>query len=80
VKEDPENCDELQMSDDQQKLWAKIEKVLEEYFLSQFQTLAVKKFIRDKVANKDCASVERARNWLFMRLNGRLMPAVVHPR
>ena len=25
-------------------------------------------------------SVNRARNWLFMRLNGKPMPSVIHPR
>jgi len=54
--------------------------VLEDYFLNQFQLLAIKKFIRDKIANPKCENVDRARNWLFMRLNGRLMPTIYHPR
>ena len=68
------------MDEAQAKMWSKIELILDEYFLSAFQTMAVKKFIQDKVANKECLGVERARNWLFMRLNGRLMPAEYHPR
>jgi len=59
TKHPPEEDDDndLKMSEDQQKLWAKIEKILDEYFLSQFQTLAVKKFIRDRVANQKIDTV-----------------------
>ena len=58
TKHPPEvDNNDLQMSEDQQKLSAKIQKILEEYFLSQFQTLAVKKFIRDRVANQKIDTV-----------------------
>ena len=37
TKAQPEKDDcDLEMTDDQAKLWGKIEKILEEYFLSQF--------------------------------------------
>jgi hypothetical protein len=68
------------MDEAQVAMWAKIDKVLEEYFLSAFQTLAIKKFIKDKVANPECQHVERARQWLFLRLNNRVVPKLLHPR
>ena len=71
---------EEKISEQQQQLWNKIEKLLEEYYLSAFQKLACKKFIQDKVANPDDKTVSRVRDWLFMRLNGKLMPEVYHPR
>lgn len=32
-------------------MWAKIDSILKEYYLSNFQTLACKKFIKDKVGD-----------------------------
>ena len=55
-------------------MWGKIDEILKEYYLSKFQTLACKKFIKDKVGKPDNDNVKRCREWLFMRLNGRKMP------
>jgi len=54
--------------------------VFEEYHLSKLQEAAAKKFIKDKVGNPDDHTVDRLRDWLFMRINGRKMPAKYHPR
>ena len=32
-------------------MWAKIDEILKEYYLSNFQKLACKKFIKDKVGD-----------------------------
>jgi len=48
--------------------------------LTAFQTLACQKFIKDKIGNPDDDSVERARQWLFMRVNDRKLPEHYHPR
>ena len=61
-------------------MWEKIEEILKDYYLSKFQTLACKKFIKDKVGNPENQTVQRLRDWLFMRLNGKKMPDVYHPR
>ena len=61
-------------------MWKKIDEILAEYYLTKFQTLACKKFIKDKVGNPENKIVQRCRDWLFMRLNGRKMPEVYHPR
>jgi len=58
------------MDEAQTKLWTKIDEVLREYLLNDFQKLAVKKFIKDKVGNPECTAVERVREWLFMKMNG----------
>ena len=34
-------------------MWKKIDEILKEYYLSNFQKLACKKFIKDKVGNPD---------------------------
>jgi hypothetical protein len=44
------------------------------------QTAAAHKFIKDKVFNPNDESVERLRQWLLMRINGKRMPDVYHPR
>lgn len=54
--------------------------LLKEHWLSPLQTMGAKKFIKDKVGNPKDDSVERLRQWLFMRINGRKMPKEYHPR
>jgi hypothetical protein len=61
-------------------MWAKIDSLLAEYYLTPFQTLACKKFLKDKVANPEDKSVSRLREWVLMRLSGQKMPKVYHPR
>ena len=61
-------------------MWDKIEEILKEYYLGNFQKLACKKFIKDKVGNPNNANVQRCRDWLFMRLNGSKLPQNYHPR
>lgn len=41
------------MSEEQKVMWGKIDDVLKTYYLSPFQLLACKKFLKDKVANPD---------------------------
>ena len=61
-------------------MWAKIEEILKEYYLGNFQKLACKKFIKDRVGNPNNTNVQRCRDWLFMRLNGSKLPQNYHPR
>ena len=58
------------MSPEQKDIWDKIDVLLKEYYLTAFQTLAAKKFIKDKVANPEDKSVDRCREWILMRLSG----------
>ena len=62
------------------KLWEKINEVLKDYHLNEFQKLACRKFIKDKVGNPKNESVERLREWLFMKMNGQRFPEKYHPR
>jgi hypothetical protein len=48
--------------------------------LNDFQKMACKKFIKDKVGNPKNESVERLREWLFMKMNGQRLPEKYHPR
>ena len=61
-------------------MWAKIDEILKDYYLTSFATVACKKFIKDKVGNPQNQDVDRCRNWLFMKLNGRRLPEQYHPR
>ena len=74
-KRESESSDEEEkLTPMEQKLQDKIGEILAEYYLSGFQTLAAKKFIKDKVGNHKNQDVTRLREWLFMRINGRKMP------
>jgi hypothetical protein len=61
-------------------LWEKINGVLKEYHLTAFQKLACQKFIKDKIGNQNDKTVDRLREWLYMRVNGKKLPAKYHPR
>ena len=61
-------------------MWGKIDEILKEYYLSNFQKLACKKFIKDKVGNPENQTVKRCREWIFMKLNGKRLPDTYHPR
>lgn len=75
-----EDSDEEKVDESEQKLWVKINDILKEYHLSEFQKVACRKFIKDKIGNPDNKNVERLREWLFMRINGHKMPEKYHPR
>lgn len=61
-------------------MWVKIDALLKEYYLTAFQTLACKKFIKDKVANPEDKTVSRCRDWMLMKLSGQSLPKNYHPR
>ena len=67
---DNSSDEEDKMDEDQVKLWSKIDEVLKDYHLTQFQKVACRKFIKDKVGNPKNENVERLRQWLFMKMNG----------
>ena len=58
------------MSDEQKRMWAKIDELLGEYYLTPFQALACKKFMKEKVANPKDETVSRLREWVLMKLSG----------
>jgi aspartate beta-hydroxylase len=68
------------MSEAETSLWNKIDLLLKDYHLNNFQKVACKKFIKDKVGNPDNKDVDRLRDWLFMKMNGQRLPKVMHPR
>ena len=41
------------MTEDEEKLWGKIKDVLKDYHLTEFQKVACRKFIKDKVGNPE---------------------------
>ncbi len=53
---------------------------MKEHYLSNLQTAAALKFINDKVFNPNDETVERLRQWFVMKINGKRMPDVYHPR
>ena len=68
------------MSEVEKIFKAKLEALFEESYLSNFQKLACRKFIKDKVGNPANDEVKRLRGWLFMRINGQKLPEKYHPR
>jgi len=62
------------------QLWSKIDELLDTYFVNQFQRMALHKFIKVKVSDDSSDDCTRARDWLFMRLNGVKLPKEYHKR
>ena len=77
---DSSSDEEPKLSEEQTVMWDKIEVLLKEYYLTAFQTLACKKFIKDKVANPEDKTVSRCRDWMLMKLSGKSLPKEYHPR
>lgn len=72
--------DEEVLTEEQAAMWGKIDSWLKEFYLTPFQMVACKKFLKDKVANPDDHTVDRCRQWVLMRLSGRKVPDKYHPR
>jgi hypothetical protein len=89
VKEDKEvlPIQELQNlsftdNDDQAKenmVNEKLRELFKDYFLSEMQSLAAFKFIKDKFL-KDTKDAERVKKWVLMKINNRMMPEGYNPR
>ena len=77
---DSDEDDSAKKTPEEKMLWGKIDEVLKEYHLSNFQKVAVQKFIKDKVGNPKDDTVVHVREWLFMRINGHKLPKSYHPR
>ena len=61
-KKASESSDEEEvLTEEQVKMWDKIDAWLKEFYLTPFQTVACKKFLKDKVANPDDHTVDRCR-------------------
>ena len=74
-QEDNEEIDEKE-----KQLWAKIDKILDEYYINEFQRVALHKFIKVKISNTESEECQRVRDWLFMRVNGVKLPKEYHQR
>jgi hypothetical protein len=53
--------------------------LFKDYFLSEMQSLAAFKFIKDKFT-KDLNDAEIVKNWVMMKLNNKQIPELYHPR
>lgn len=49
-----------------------VDRVLDDWFVSGIHRVAAKKFIKDRVANVDDAECQRLRQWMVLRINGRV--------
>jgi len=54
--------------------YLRLNKVYEEYFLSDLQKVAMTKFIKTHFSNKDTKDVDRVRPWLLAKMNGQRIP------
>ena len=57
-----------------------INELLKDHYLTPLQLAAAKRFVQTKVGNPEDRSVDRLREWIFMRVNGRKLPKEYHPR
>jgi len=71
-----ENTTEQEEKALEEKVISKLQGLYNEYYLSDFQKFAVTKFIKENIANKDNAQVERVRDWLFAKMNKQKVPSI----
>lgn len=56
-------------------LFDKLKELFQEYFLSEIQSMAAFKFIKDKFL-KDSKDAEHVKKWVLMKINGKKLPDV----
>ena len=74
------NDDIDEQDEDSKKLWTKIDEILDQYYVSEFQRMALHKFIKVKISDNESDECYRAREWLFLKVNGVKLPKDYHKR
>jgi aspartate beta-hydroxylase len=70
----------MEATDDAERgLMSKIDSVLTDYHLNALQKMAALRFIKEKVADQSCDSVQHVRSWLLHKVNAKPI-APPHPR
>lgn len=49
----------------------RLETLLDEFFLSKFQKVMTLHFLREQFALKDGKDLDRVKEWIFLKLNGK---------
>lgn len=57
----------------------RLKELFKDYFLSEMQSLAAFKFIKDKFTS-DSKDSERLKKWVLMKINNKKLPDIYHPR
>ena len=72
--------DSSQQDDDYKSklLISRLNSIFTEYMLSEVQSLAAFKFIKDKVGDKECKDVDNLRKWVIMKINMRTYPDYIN--
>mmetsp|Transcript_24638 Transcript_24638/g.21862 ORF Transcript_24638/g.21862 Transcript_24638/m.21862 type:complete len:103 (+) Transcript_24638:1-309(+) len=79
VEEEKKEVEEVE-DEVEKKLWAKIDEILNSYYINEFQRMALHKFIKVKISESESDECLRAREWLFMKIKGVKLPKEYHPR
>jgi hypothetical protein len=76
-----EEMQNLSFSDDSKEnlINERLRELFKDYFLSEMQSLAAFKFIKDKFI-KDTKDAERVKKWVLMKINNKQLPDLYHPR
>jgi aspartate beta-hydroxylase len=59
-------------------LYKKLNELFKEYLLSEVQSLAAFKFIKDKFSNPDLKNGEAVKKWVLMKVNNKKLPENYH--
>jgi len=65
VADDTATCEES-------RVVSAVDRLLDEWYVTGISRFAAKKFIKDKIADKDASDCERLRHWVLLRMNGRV--------
>lgn len=63
----------MEGNDLESKLMDRLNRIYDEYYLSEFQRFAVGKFIKETIANKSNSKVDRIREWLMKKINNKMV-------
>mmetsp|Transcript_20762 Transcript_20762/g.37798 ORF Transcript_20762/g.37798 Transcript_20762/m.37798 type:complete len:351 (-) Transcript_20762:7-1059(-) len=67
-----DDSDNEEPSESERQVLDAVDKVLDEWFVTGMVRAGAKKFIRDKIGNRNNAECDRVRQWLLLRMNGKV--------
>mmetsp|Transcript_22738 Transcript_22738/g.53054 ORF Transcript_22738/g.53054 Transcript_22738/m.53054 type:complete len:355 (+) Transcript_22738:121-1185(+) len=68
----PQKVDSDDDDEAESQVVSAVDRVLDEWLVTGISRAAAKKFIRDKVGNRDATDCDRVRQWMLLRMNGKV--------
>jgi aspartate beta-hydroxylase len=72
--ENSSKTEEIEFDSQEKKLFTKLNEIFQDHLLSELQSLAAFKFIKDKFLNKETKDAENLKQWVLMKINNKKAP------